>query len=106
MYKVDIGSSSLWRRHADQLRDSNLSLIPENQPEPVETPTFASKEQADVEQSEIKSPVEQEIPVIVTTPNSPHVAQQGRASLSSEKPVETGRRYPLRIRKPPKRLEL
>ncbi|MCG8032935.1 MAG: DDE-type integrase/transposase/recombinase [Candidatus Thiodiazotropha taylori] len=106
MYKVDIGSSSLWRRHADQLRDSNLSLIPENQPEPVETPTFASKEQADVEQSEIKSPVEQAIPVIVTTPNSPHVAQQGRASVSSEKPVETGRRYPLRIRKPPKRLEL
>ena len=37
MYKVDIGSNELWRRHADQIRESNLSSLPEPQQETVQT---------------------------------------------------------------------
>ena len=49
MYKVDIGSNELWRRHADQIRERNLSMLPEPQPKTVQT-QIAPNMQNNVEQ--------------------------------------------------------
>ena len=105
MYKVGIGSNNLWRRHVDQIRESNLSLLPEPQPDIVQT-QIAPNVQVGVEQPMAEPHVEKAVPVTVSTPKSSHVVQQAAQSVKSEKPVQTERRYPLRIRKPPKCLEL
>ena len=105
MYKVDIGSNELWRRHADQIRESNLSMLPEPQPETVQT-QIAPNMQNKVEQPMVEPQIETAVPVTVSTPKKSQVAQQAAQSVKSQKPVETKRRYPLRIRKPPERLEL
>ena len=105
MYKVDIGSNELWRRHADQIRESNLSMLPEPQPETVQT-QIAPNMQNNVEQPVVEPQIETAVPVTVSTPKKSQVAPQAAQSVKSQKPVETERRYPLRIRKPPERLEL
>ena len=106
MYKVDTGSNYLWRRHADQLRESNLGLMSDTQ-SVMPTETILPTVQTDMGQSQTEQHVEQAIPVVVSSPKSSEVAQQNKPILQSDKTVvETERRYPLRIRKPPKRLEL
>ena len=102
MYKIDIGSNPLWRRHADQIRESNLSMLPEPQPEAVQTQIVPNVQK---EQPVVEPQIETSVPINVSTPKSSHVAQQ-TASVKSETKVEDERRYPLRMRKPPKRLEL
>ena len=106
MYKVDTGSNYLWRRHADQLRESNLGLMSDTQ-SVMPTETILPTVQTDMGQSQTEQHVEQAIPVVVSSPMSSEVAQQNKPILQSDKTVvETERSYPLRIRKPPKRLEL
>ena len=73
MYKVDIGSNSLWRRHADQIRESNLSMLPEPQPEAVQTQIVPNVLK---EQPEVEPQIETSVPINVSTPKSSHVAQQ------------------------------
>ena len=71
------------------------------------TGTILPTVQTDMGQSQTEQHVEQAIPVVVSSPMSSEVAQQNKPILQSNKTVvETERRYPLRIRKPPKRLEL
>ena len=108
MYKVDTGSNYLWRRHADQLCESNLGLMSDTQ-SVMPTETILPTVQTDMGQSQTEQHVKQAIPVVVSSPksSSSEVAQQNKPILQSDKTVvETERRYPLRIRKPPKRLEL
>lgn len=105
MYKVDIGSTS-WRRHADQLRGSKISLNREPQSDIEQTQTDVPTEQTSNDQSQGNTPLKQSAPVVVSTPKSTQDALHTKHSAGSENPVETERRYPSRIRKPPERLEL
>ena len=102
MYKVDIGSNQLWRRRADQIRESNLSMLPEPQPEAVQTQIVPNVQK---EQPVVEPQIEISVLINVSTPKSSHVAQH-TTNVKSKKRVEGERRYPLRMRKPPKRLEL
>ena len=97
MYKVDIGSNPLWRRHADQIRESSLSMLHEPQPDTVQTQIVPNVQK---EQPVVEPEIETSVPINVSTPKSSYVAQQ-TASVKSEKRVEDDRRYPLRMWKPP-----
>jgi hypothetical protein len=84
MYKVEIEPGTIWRRHIDQLRDSEIN---EN----------------NIEEPEIVLPSVNTPSTTVTDITVNDSAKNSNTETSDiNNPIE--RRYPERIRKPPKRL--
>ena len=104
-YEVEVKPGLVWHRHTDQLRDTSIPVTPSSNPvtqtselpiqvESREDPVFEASEQPAA--SDLETDVLPPSPVADTAASSP-------PNLSEPVPV---RRYPVRVRKPPARLDL
>ena len=110
-YEVRVAPNTVWRRHIDQLRESAITVNPNTddpvpQPNPAvflaslqstssgvpQTPTCNGSEEAVTPDKDISA-----------APDNPSSSQMEGVTSN---PVTPCRRYPLRLRKPPERLNL
>ena len=110
-YEVRVAPNTVWRRHIDQLRESAIMVNPNTddpvpQPNPAvflaslqstssgvpQTPTCNGSEEAVTPDNDIS-----------TAPDNPSSSQMEGVTSNPATPC---RRYPLRLRKPPERLNL
>ncbi|XP_022808256.1 uncharacterized protein K02A2.6-like [Stylophora pistillata] len=106
-YEVEIGPNLVWRRHTDQLRDSNVPVTdrhpPVSYPLPFPLPaTTTDHPVAELpEQTEVVSR-ETDCP----SPKCNPVAESSASSSPSQIEHVPVKRYPSRVRKPPVRMDL
>ena len=110
-YEVRVATNTVWQRHIDQLRESAITVNP-NTDDPVPQPNPAvflatlRSTSSGVPQSPACSGSEE-----VVTPDKDISIAPGNSSISqiegiTSSPATPCRRYPLRLRKPPERLNL
>jgi hypothetical protein len=110
MYKIDVGYGILWRRHADQLRNSEIVQSPK---EIVRSPEFHDNVVPTSFSHDIIQPnndpnvISKQIPLEISErqdkpQSTPIVINDKQTEISSS----NGRRYPQRARKPPDRFTL
>lgn len=97
-YTVDVGAGALWRRHTEQMRAGNRALLV---PGP-EQPTVPSQS-ATVSQQVAPPPFPTRGDALGNGAVNPEQDVAPRVSTDAGEP---GRRYPLRVTRPPDRLDL
>ena len=108
-YEVEVKPGLVWRRHTDQLRDTRIPVTPSSNPvtqtselpiqvESREDPVSVASEQPAA--SNLETDVPPPSPVADPAASSPP-----NLSEPVPEPVPV-RRYPVRVRKPPARLDL
>ena len=104
-YEVEIGPNLVWRRHTDQLKDSNAPVTDSHTPlvHPLPFPVLIEKRD-----DQVAEPTEQTEAVLGETDgqSSNPVAESSVSCSPSQIEHVPVKRYPTRVRKPPDRLDL
>ena len=104
-YEVEVKPGLVWRRHTDQLRDSRIPLTTSSTPiiqtseHPIQIESHGDPVVEATEQTAAGT-MEADVP-----PPSPAADRTASSPPTLSEPVP-GKRYPVRVRKPPARLDL